>query len=169
MFSDSTITRTQPEIVTRIRAIESKKDDEDWLGWRREVLIDALTYEHAEPWREKDVTEAEWEEGRARQGEIDTVARRYLRFAIERIEEHRSTSASRSVYKLGEYAWLMGLDDTVAAMNAAAYPPYGAPKVQVFAEALGLTLAKRGGEDGKKLDRMIAGQRCRDECKSCLG
>ncbi|MEU7176071.1 hypothetical protein ABZ949_31815 [Micromonospora tulbaghiae] len=74
---------------------------------------------------------------RTRRVDHETHARDYLRLAIGKILDHRSSSASRSVDKLSELAWLLGRDDVVAAMGHAGYPMYGAPAVKAFAGGFG--------------------------------
>lgn len=82
-----------------------------------------------------------------------------LPFALGKILNHRGISASRSVDQLTEYAWLLGRDDVVQAMQDAAYPQYGAPKVKAFGEGLGLEWP--GTEP---MRRMADGLPCSDDC-----
>jgi len=85
---------------------------------------------------------------------------RYLAFAIRKVVDHRGISAERSVVKLREYAWLLGRDDAVVAMDAAAYPQYGAPKLKAFALAMGLPWPT----DDIVLEHMASGQPCSPNC-----
>jgi hypothetical protein len=150
--------RTQEEIVTRFEAAI-----DDMFGFQREVLLGAMDYEHAKPFLKEDVTEAEWQESRSDTAE---AARGYLDFAIGKIVDHRGISAGRSVEKLTEYAWLLGRDDVVAAMEAADYTNYGAPKVKAFAEGMGLPWPT----DDPRLVRMAEGLPCRtDGCDEGCG
>lgn len=65
----------------------------------------------------------------------------YLHFAFGKAIDHRGISASRSVQKMREYAWLLGLDDAVAfADDDANYPNYGVPVLKHMAAALGVEL-----------------------------
>jgi hypothetical protein len=64
-------------------------------------------------------------------------------------------SASRSVEKLTEFAWLLGRDDVVAAMDEAGYAQYGVPKL--FAFAKGFEVEPPESDD---LARMSRGERC---------
>ncbi|MGC4857509.1 hypothetical protein ACLQ24_30140, partial [Micromonospora sp. DT4] len=88
----------------------------------------------------------------------ETYARNYLDFAIGKILDHRGNSASRSVDKLSELAWLLGRDNIVAAMDHAGYPMYGAPQVKAFADGFGWPFLD--GDDGLALARMADGQQC---------
>lgn len=150
------VSRTQEEILARIEAVKA----EDWMGFHAEVLIDALDYEHAKPFLKDGVTAEEWEPARSGR----STAAGYLEFAIGKIQAHRGISASRSVDKLTEYAWLAGRDDVVAAMGAARYEQYGAPKVKAFALGMGLPWP-----DDPELERMANGLPCEDGCPSGCG
>ena len=99
-----------------------------------------------------------------RQLRADLAASRYLDFAIGKIRNHRGISASRSVDKLTEYAWLLGRDDVVTAMEAADYPQYGAPKVKAFAEGMGWEWPST-----PDLARMSQGLPCEDTCADGCG
>ncbi|MEU1968913.1 hypothetical protein ABZ541_14045 [Micromonospora sediminicola] len=146
--------RTQEEIVNRIWALRA--DRGDTFGFREEVLVEALDLDHAlqviaprHP--------GEW----TQRVDHETYAREYLDFAIGKILDHRGNSASRSVDKLGELAWLLGRDDIVAAMDHAGYRMYGAPKVRAFADGFGWPfLDDLDGDDRLALARMAEGQQC---------
>lgn len=150
-------TRSQDEIVARIKAHEA---GEDFFGFAREALIDALDFDHAKPYLKDGVTAQEWQQVT----DFGDAAREYLAFAIGKIEAHRGISAERSVSKLTEYAWLLGRDDVVSAMDAADYPNYGAPKVKAFAEGMGFPWP-----DDKELARMARGESCVDDCEGGCG
>lgn len=127
------MSRTQEEIVARIEAIAST----DFFGFGRKVLLDALDFEHARPLLDPRATEAEWGPA-AGPDTLLASARDYYTFALGKIRDHRGLSASRSVDKLTEYAWLLGRDDIVTAMGAAIYEQYGAPTVKAFASGFEL-------------------------------
>lgn len=154
-----TETRTQDEIVARMREVEAG----DFFGFRREVLIDALDFEHAREWLKPGVTADEWRPA-LDQPSILAQAQAYYGFALGKIRDHRGISASRSVDKLGEFAWLLGRDDVVAAMDAAEYAQYGAPKVKAFGEAFELPWP-----DEPEMTRMAAGQPCEPDCGAGCG
>lgn len=155
------MTRTQQEITTRIDdltgVIRPHWLGEDVFGYRRQVLVGALDFEHARPYLADGVTAERWDAERYL--DLDAAARAYYDFALTKIENHRGISAARSVVKLGEFAWLLGRDDATAAMDAARYDQYGAPKVAAFGQALGLDWP-----DEPWARRMAAGQPCAPGC-----
>lgn len=89
-----------------------------------------------------------------------------LDFAVVKILGHRGISANRSVDRLREYAWLMGRDDLMSAMDAAEFPQYGAPIVKAFADAMGWPFGDPGDE---VLARMASGEPCTDGCEEGCG
>lgn len=135
---------------------------EDFFGFARDVLVEALDYEHAKPYLKPETTAEQWDEARPK--DLETEARGYLDFAVGKIIDHRGISASRSVSKLTEYAWLLGRDDVVAAMGSAGYAQYGAPKVKAFAEGMGWTDLWPTADAG--LERMARGEFCEPGCAS---
>ena len=151
-MEQNTASRTQDEIVARIKQVAA----DDWLGFRQEVLIGALDFEHAKPFLKPETTAEGW-----KPSDIEDDARGYLDFAVGKIVDHRGISASRSVDKLTEYAWLLGRDDVVAAMDGAHYPQYGAPKVKAFADGMGWSWPADAD-----LARMANGGSCSDDCQS---
>lgn len=160
-------TRTQEQILARYA--EATADPDDILGWRREVLILPMTVETLRtlPGIENVPTTVE----PLTYDQVEKEAREYLEFAVGKIVWHRGISASRSVQKLREFAWLLGRDDVVTAMDAAAYPQYGAPQVKAFAEGMGWPFldALQDVEERTRLDRMAAGQPCEDDCAAGCG
>jgi len=158
--------RPQQEILDRVRALNLGPPADDFLGFRREVLIGALGYEHAKAWLKDDVTVEAWQPLTTDE-EVLGAAAGYLVFAWEKAVGHRGISANRSVSKLAEYAWLLGRDDLVEQMDAAPYPQYGVPKLVVVAEGLGLSLPLGGDLDA--LARMARGLPCRPGCDEGCG
>lgn len=128
---DLIVTRMSAEIFAHAQAAD------DFLGWAREVLLPYCDYETALPLLNEGVTAEDWFLGMNDPAKVGEAARDYYEFALGKIADERGISAERSVIKLREYAWLMGRDDVVAAMDEAPYPMYGAPKVAVFGEAFG--------------------------------
>ena len=123
-----------------------------------------MTYETAAGIRNKDISAEDWG-NLPNVEELTGEARKYLGFAIGKIVNHRGISASRSVDKLTEYAWLLGRDDIVKAMGEADYPQYGAPIVKAFADGFGWW-----PEDvGPELARMAEGLPCEDSCMDGCG
>ncbi|MBF9134724.1 hypothetical protein I0C86_38210 [Plantactinospora sp. S1510] len=153
--------RTPEEIAARLRAVRATGTD--LFGFCQEVLVEALDFGHARQFLDPDMTAPQWDQQRwSQHADTETYARWYLEFAIDKILDHRSGSASRSVQKLAELAWLLGRDDLVTAMDDADYPMYGAPKVKTFADGLGwpFTDAIDDPELRQMLARMAAGHEC---------
>lgn len=151
-------TRTQDEIIARIAATR----DVDPLGWRMEVLADSLTFESAQDFLKEDSTQEQWGQPPTVE-ELTGQAKEYCEFAVGKILNHRGISANRSVDKLTEFAWLLGRDDIVKAMDDADYPQYGAPKVKAFAVGFGWWDGEPG-DRGDELARMAEGLPCTDNC-----
>ncbi|GAA3851772.1 hypothetical protein GCM10023084_02490 [Streptomyces lacrimifluminis] len=133
MSAQQIVTRSQDEIFARAQAAD------DMFGWAHEVLLPYLDFEHAKPVLNDGVTADEWAKYAKDPAKVREGAHSYYVFALGKIEDERGISAERSVIKLREYAWLMGMDAVVAAMDEAPYPQYGAPKVAAFAAGLGFT------------------------------
>lgn len=153
--------RTAEEIVRRVEHVR----EDDLLGFRREVLLSYVPYDaavRAVPAIAERITPEEWEPESP--DSLEEHARRYLGFAIEKILDHRGISATRSVEKLTEYAWLLGRDVVVTAMGEAPYAWYGAPIVKVFATMLGWPWP-----DNPRLERMANGWLCRLYCDEGCG
>ncbi|MEC3995056.1 hypothetical protein VSR01_16545 [Actinacidiphila sp. DG2A-62] len=129
------LTRTAEEITARASATNPA----DPFGWTLEVLLPYLEFDAVRPFLKAETTEQDWADARSDAAALESAARAYYLFALDKIADQRGISADRSVIKLREYAWLAGRDDVVAAMDAAEYPEYGAPKVRVFGEAFGFT------------------------------
>lgn len=127
-------TRTQDEIAARFAAADAA------FGWDREVLAMQMEYEHIRSALNDDVTPEQWAEARATEADVETAAREYLLFAVGKAADARGISAQRSVIKLAEFAWLLGRDDVITAMDAAPYRPYGKPKLRAFADGMGYPL-----------------------------
>lgn len=148
------LARTQDEILARIREAEAG----DPFGFRRDPLIDALDFEHAAGFLREGVTAEQWAE-QSTADRLDATAREYFSFALDKIENHRGLSAQRSTLKLTEYAWLLGRDDVVEAMEEAGYLQYGAPVVKAFGDGFGLPWP-----DAPDMVRMAEGLPCCDDC-----
>lgn len=153
--------RSQEEIVQRIRDIQSS--EEDMFGFRVKVLAPALTWENVKEFMKEDAEKGDWQDGITAQDAFYQASAYYF-FAIEKIVNHRGLSAFRSVEKLSEYAWLLCRDDIVDLMADADYENYGAPKIKVFGEGLGL-----GWPTMHAIVNMAAGEPCEPGCESGCG
>ena len=160
------MTRTQEQILARFRSIEQ---GDDWLGFRREVLLESMTRDSLRTIAsDLDATEPEDDQTTypaVAPEQLEQTAREYLTFAIGKAAGHRGISASRSVDKLREYAWLLGRDDVVKAMEAAEYAQYGVPQLKAFAEGMGWPWPGDVHDwEAKALARMVEGLPCDPEC-----
>lgn len=153
--------RTQDEILARYHAAD------DFFGFAAEVLAESMTADTIRQINPNAELPADWAPRTAEA--LETEAREYLGFAVDKAVSHRGISAERSVIKLREFAWLLGRDDVVQAMDAADYPQYGAPKVQAF--AAGMDWAPPGVDfaDLAEFERMSQGKFCTDDCENGCG
>lgn len=171
--------RTQDEIMKRYLEIHHGDDDgfSDWLGFRRETLLSAMSLRSliavgvttgvasADEMNNNDDLDS------APDGEhVAHAARDYLTFAVEKILDHRGISATRSVQKLMEYAWLLCRTDVMTAMDAVDYPQYGAPMVKAFADGMGWSWCT-GLDDTEihQFTRMSSGLWCTSTCEMGCG
>jgi hypothetical protein len=150
--------RTQDEIVARIEAVKG----DDFLGFRQQVLVDFLDFDHARPYLKPGTTPEVWAEASTQDATDDLIAEQakgYMEFAWGKAENHRGLSAGRSIEKMTEYAWLLGRDDVLDAMDEAGYVNYGAPKLAAMCTLMGWPIP-----DDEGLQRMIKGQPCEPGC-----
>jgi hypothetical protein len=162
--------RTPEEIVARIAAI---REGMFGFGFGAEVLLQALTFEQARPVLKPGATGAEWGDVLDSREKVQNAAVDYLEFAIGKALNHRGLSASRSIEKLTEYLWLLGLDDVLERFEAAGYAQYGMPKLRVMAEQFGMWPYPQlqysdstAAALAARAERMAAGKRCTPECQS---
>jgi hypothetical protein len=90
-------------------------------------------------------------------------ARSYLAFAFDKAINHRGLSAGRSVIKMREYAWILGMDDAVAfADDDANYAQYGVPVLKRMAASLNVEIPREIAE-------WVDGGPCRPGCGEGCG
>lgn len=157
--------KTQDQIVARIKEKEHAKSS--FLGFDLEVLIFALDFERAKPWLQPAAKETEWEPATERTDEaIKRKALDYLDFAWGKVEDHRGISAGRSVVKMTEFCWLLGLDELVGRIDREeiGYPQYGAPILKAISEALGFPVPTT-----PEMARMMIGASCVPGCENGCG
>lgn len=154
------MTRTQEEIAARVEAVK----DDDTFGFKLEVLIAALDFEHARPYLRAEVTAEEWAKQQLCACDFESEARDYYKFALGKIRDHRGISTTRSVEKLTEFAWLLGRDDVIERTQNLAYEQYGAPKVKAWGEAFGMEWPTE-----EAMVRMASGLPCVEGCVSGCG
>jgi hypothetical protein len=90
-----------------------------------------------------------------------------MEVAVGKAIDHRSISASRSVEKLAEYAWLLGHDKLAAEMiEDHRYPMYGCPALKHMADTLGWQIDEM---QNPLFVRMAEGLPCHDGCDEGCG
>lgn len=159
--------RTTEEISDRYKMIQESSGP---LDFRPEVLLQMIPTDHLnavipdalEKLSEEERTE--WDQHiPSDDEELRAVALSYLAFAFGKAEDHRGISASRSVDKMGEYLWLLGLD--TQEFLAAPYAMYGVPSLVVAARLLGSDY-----EISDTLWRMAESKPCKPGCQEgCIG
>lgn len=128
------------EIASRISELAKAGiwEPNDLLGFKTEALAAFLPWEHAKALVKPTVTEEEWTKDTkplTREAVIEQM-RGYMEFAWGKAKDERGISASRSVEKLREWAWLLGDDDLVTAIEEAPYGWYGVDTLRVICERL---------------------------------
>ena len=151
--------KTQEQILARIKEVEK----EDMLGFQRDVLINALSFENAKPFLKPEAIKEEWDEGvNLTEEKLQAAAKSYLEFAWGKAEDHRGISASRSTEKMGEYIWLLGTDEDYALYAATSYAMYGCPMLKAAAEFFKTPIPTTS-----ELVKMMNGEPCSDDCTGC--
>lgn len=147
-----------------IEQIRERYNDEDRkakaiFDFGSEVLGQYLPEYWKEEAREEMLKERPLEEEAVRAKAID-----YLHFAFDKALDHRGLSASRSVLKMREYAWILDLDEAVAfADDDANYPNYGVPVLKKMAQALGVEMPE-------SIAAWPDGESCTPHChEGCVG
>lgn len=142
--------------------------NDDMFGWRREILVPALDYERAKPFLNDDVTAEVWNEKgtEALEESIRSAAVEYLSFAIGKMDDHRGLSASRSVDKMREFAWMLGVDDVDDLVDRTVYRQYGAPVIKAIVDRLGSPFTEVWeGSVTDRVRRMAESLPCEDGCE----
>lgn len=161
--------KTQTEILEKMHALETS----DFFGFEREVLLEALEFEHAKAFLKEGATHEAWDSRTHGTREVITlgtgplkgdllraVALDYLEFAWGKALDHRGISADRSVRKMTAFLWLMGLDSK--AIEDAPHAMYGCPGLKVASEQLGVPLPV-----DPMLILMMNGEPCSPGCEGC--
>lgn len=155
--------RSQEEIYVRFHQVKPT----DYWGFQREVLMIAMASETTARLAVDGELRIVQEMPKTPPPDPDSIrssAHGYYMFAVEKIMDHRSLSANRSVAKLREFAWLLCRDDIMGEMDNASYPQYGAPKVLRFAR-----LMRFEWPEVPELDNMAAGRPCYVGCDMGCG
>ena len=96
--------RTQSEIVAEIEKLKNN----DFLGFKREDLIDFLDFEHAKPHLKPEVTNEEWHPAQNSRENILKQMEDYMAFAWDKANNYRGLSAGRSMAHYTAWIWLLG-------------------------------------------------------------
>jgi hypothetical protein len=150
--------KTQDEIVMKVRAASGAFD------FTGEALVPFLDFEHAREFLKAEATAESWAPTPLTREAVLAELTDYMAFAWGKVEDHRGISAGRSVEKCSAWAWLIADDATMATIEAAPYPQYGAPTLAAICVAFGLPIP-----DDEETQRMIAGKPCRHDCESGCG
>jgi hypothetical protein len=152
--------RTDSEILDRYRSVQ----DHDVLGFKADILLSSLTAKGAQASGlfKPDASFDHWKPTTDASLRADLES--YMRFAWGKVEDHRGISASRSVDKIMEMAWLLGRDDVVQVIEDAAYEQYGAPKLAAACSLLGLPIP-----DDEGTQNMIRSLPCHPCCEEGCG
>lgn len=144
--------RTQSEIAERFEEIKAGGG----FGFGLGVLVDSMTFATASALDvvADDVDEQKWDEAESGTGGFnpnptkgpaldDETIRQHLRvyiaFGWGKALDQRGLSASRTVLKLVEWAWLLGDDEAQAfAEDDDNYYPYGIPVLRYFSARFGV-------------------------------
>jgi hypothetical protein len=147
--------RTQDEIIKRFKEVEK----EDFLGFRREILCEEMTVESARKVLGKQIDDGDLFSPSKNDEEIISRMKEYMEFAIEKAEDHRGLSASRSIMKMTEYLWLLKDDENLTEVMQ--YKNYGAPILRRICDKYNLM----DEEFSREFLAMSAGNKCYPECK----
>lgn len=141
-------------------AIKAKGQENDYFGFKREVLSNYLPYELISDWYNEEYQQKvkNGEEvpslpitdiGETVQDFLD-----YMVFAWGKALDQRGLSASRSISKLGTWLWLLSREDLESIIDQDdLYVPYGIPALIAICEELdikyptGLAEAIEGDEE----------------------
>lgn len=126
--------RTADEIV------QWSKDNDGPLNFGSEVLVDYLPAERVPDlgYKLQEDTGFAWKQKSQDPKDVTAEMKAYMdTYGWPKAEDHRGISASRTIDKMAAWLWLLGKDDLLAAMEAAPYKNYGAPKLKVIALGMG--------------------------------
>ncbi len=153
--------KTQQEIAARAREVQKN----DLFGFATGVLVFNLDFENAKEFLKPDATAEGWPGPEKRtDAAVRKEAYEYLDFAWGKARDHRGISASRSIMKMVEYLWLLGLDEASEHVREAPHRNYGAPGLKVASLALGYPVPT-----DPLLVRMMDGYPCREDCDEGCG
>lgn len=118
--------KTVDEILAEITRVEA----EDFFGFIRGDLIQALPFEAAQPFLKEGMTADQWVQCTDPAGEI----RNYMPFAWDKANGCRGLSAGRSVNHMQAWLWLDGKDELAKRLEDV-YEFYGKPCLVLVCKA----------------------------------
>lgn len=156
--------RTHDEIVKAIM------EDQSFLGFASEVWLEYLPWSHAKEFikEEKHQEYAEkWDMEVYHEPTLENIVEpmaKYMKFAWEKVSDHRGLSAGRSIAKMDAWAWLMEDDALLREIEGAPYENYGAPKLKAICEHM-----KWPMPDDEWAQNMASGRPCHPDCNNGCG
>lgn len=151
--------RTNEEIV--VRAHQEKEFD---IFATFFDLVECLPFDEAKQFLKEDAWEEQskkWEViPRDRESVVERM-KKYMEFALDKMENHRGLSASRSIMHFRHWLWLAGDDKLLEEVvhEDGPYAPYGGPMLRAICEKYGFPMP-----DGEAAVRMLNGKPCHDDC-----
>ena len=160
--------------VEEIKAKAVSELPEDVLGVIRNILISALPWKEAESTGilNGEITEEQWSETiYLDESGLREEAKTYFQFSVNKAENHRGISASRSVQKYQTWIWLLLSEEHYQQFKAIAenrYAQYGVPALELAATMLGFP------DEWQRLltpelARMAQGKYCSADCNDGCG
>jgi hypothetical protein len=156
--------RSQAEIRARFDRLRSG-EEADVYGFAGEAIVEALERPSVEDLLKDPNTE--WHTV-----DLPQTMRNYLAFAVDKALSHRGLSAVRSHEKFKVWLWCLNDQDLIDRFESADYPQYGAPKLQVIVEHLGLGSLPEETREALDTDawrNMSAGRFCVSNCDEGCG
>ena len=153
--------RTIEEIKYKI-----KHPSDDLFGTTID-LIEFLSYQDAKELLKPEVTEADWSKDVKPLTEETVIAemKKYMEFALEKAENHRGISASRSIEHFEQWLWLLDDKETLAfAEDEDNYSNYGAPILKRICEKYNFEYPQTSW-----MQNMAKGLKCHEDCEEDCG
>ena len=116
--------RTTEEIVSRINEVS----ESDFFGAQTGDLLECLKFQDAKPFLKDTAEENDWKHIEPTSANIISQMKEYMSFALEKCEDHRGLSASRSIDHFRAWLWLLDDQETLKFIeDGNNYKNYGAP------------------------------------------
>jgi hypothetical protein len=120
-------------------------NEEDFLGFKRQVYLDFLPWDLAKKYFKIEYIQAV-EKGEEEYSHVGSVPEAtqdfldYMVFAWMKAMDERGISASRSIQKLSAYMIVLGREDVSKILeDDSSYNPYGRPALKEACEILGIS------------------------------